>query len=297
MWKEKVLEYENQMIEDLKGLLSIESIRDDSKATADAPVGPGPREALDYMYKLGKRDGFSAHDVDHIAGRIEAGKGEEVLGILCHVDVVPAGDGWDSNPFQPVVTDNAIIARGTLDDKGPTIAAYYAVKILNEMKVDWKKRIHIIIGTDEESDWKCTDRYFKTEEMPALGFAPDAEFPAIHGEKGITTFDLVQNEVTEDTDEPDYELLKFESGQRYNMVPDYAKAEVLVKENMTDVIQNFENFLQQNQLQGESTVDSGILILTVEGKAVHGMDPSLGVNAGLFLLKFLASLNLNKSAK
>ena len=105
-----------------------------------------------------------------------------------------------------------------------------------------EKRIHIIIGTDEESDWKCTDRYFKTEEMPALGFAPDAEFPAIHGEKGITTFDLVQNEVTEDTDEPDYELLKFESGQRYNMVPDYAKAEVLVKENMTDVIQNFENF-------------------------------------------------------
>ena len=83
MWKEKVLEYENQMIEDLKGLLSIESIRDDSKATADAPVGPGPREALDYMYNLGKRDGFSTHDVDHIAGRIEAGKGEDVLGISC----------------------------------------------------------------------------------------------------------------------------------------------------------------------------------------------------------------------
>ena len=82
----------------------------------------------------------------HIAGRIEAGKGDDVLGVLCHVDVVPAGDGWDSDPFSPVVTDDAIIARGTLDDKGPTIAAY-AVKILNDMKVDWKKRIHIIIGT------------------------------------------------------------------------------------------------------------------------------------------------------
>lgn len=53
--------------------------------------------------------------------------------------------------------------------KGPTIAAYYAVKILNDMNVDWKKRIHMIIGTDEESDWKCTDRYFQTEEMPTLG--------------------------------------------------------------------------------------------------------------------------------
>lgn len=297
MWKEKVLEYENQMIDDLKGLLSIESVRDDSKASKDAPVGPGPRQALDYMYELAERDGFSTHDVDNIAGRIEAGQGEDVLGILCHVDVVPAGDGWDSDPFDPVVTDDAIIARGTLDDKGPTIAAYYAVKILNDMNVDWKKRIHMIIGTDEESDWKCTDRYFQTEEMPTLGFAPDAEFPAIHGEKGITTFDLIQDQINEDVDEPDYELLNFESGQRYNMVPDHAEARVLVKENMTDVIQNFEYFVEQNELQGESTVDSGILILTVEGKAVHGMDPSLGVNAGLYLLKFLSSLNLDKSAK
>ncbi|WP_426786949.1 dipeptidase PepV [Staphylococcus capitis] len=297
MWKEKVLEYENQMIDDLKGLLSIESVRDDSKASKDAPVGPGPRQALDYMYELAERDGFSTHDVDHIAGRIEAGQGEDVLGILCHVDVVPAGDGWDSDPFDPVVTDDAIIARGTLDDKGPTIAAYYAVKILNDMNVDWKKRIHMIIGTDEESVWKCTDRYFQTEEMPTLGFAPDAEFPAIHGEKGITTFDLIQDQINEDVDEPDYELLNFESGQRYNMVPDHAEARVLVKENMTDVIQNFEYFVEQNELQGESTVDSGILILTVEGKAVHGMDPSLGVNAGLYLLKFLSSLNLDKSAK
>lgn len=297
MWKEKVLEYENQMIDDLKGLLSIESVRDDSKASEDAPVGPGPRQALDYMYELAERDGFSTHDVDHIAGRIEAGQGEDVLGILCHVDVVPAGDGWDSDPFDPAVTDDAIIARGTLDDKGPTIAAYYAVKILNDMNVDWKKRIHMIIGTDEESDWKCTDRYFQTEEMPTLGFAPDAEFPAIHGEKGITTFDLIQDQINEEVDEPDYELLNFESGQRYNMVPDHAEARVLVKENMTDVIQNFEYFVEQNELQGESTVDSGILILTVEGKAVHGMDPSLGVNAGLYLLKFLSSLNLDKSAK
>ena len=249
------------------------------------------------MYELAERDGFSTHDVDHIAGRIEAGQGEDVLGILCHVDVVPAGDGWDSDPFDPVVTDDAIIARGTLDDKGPTIAAYYFVKILNDMNVDWKKRIHMIIGTDEESDWKCTDRYFQTEEMPTLGFSPDAEFPAIHGEKGITTFDLIQDQINEEVDEPDYELLNFESGQRYNMVPDHAEARVLVKENMTDVIQNFEYFVEQNELQGESTVDSGILILTVEGKAVHGMDPSLGVNAGLYLLKFLSSLNLDKSAK
>ncbi|ARJ29476.1 dipeptidase PepV [Staphylococcus lugdunensis] len=297
MWKEKVQEYESKIIDDLNGLLSIESVRDDSLASEDAPVGPGPRKALDYMYEIAQRDGFATHDVDHIAGRIEAGKGDDVLGILCHVDVVPAGDGWNSDPFKPVVTDDAIIARGTLDDKGPTIAAYYAIKILNDMNVDWKKRIHMIIGTDEESDWKCTERYFQTEEMPTLGFAPDAEFPAIHGEKGITTFDLVQQLKSDDQDEPDYELLSFKSGQRYNMVPDFAEAKVFVKENMTDVIQHFEHYLQGHKLTGDSTVDSGVLQLTVNGKAVHGMDPSLGVNAGLHLLHFLGSLNLNKTAK
>ena len=296
MWREKVQEYEDQIIEDLNGLLKIESVREDNKADEDHPVGPGPREALDYMYKLAQRDGFESHDVDHIAGRIEAGEGSDLFGILCHVDVVPAGEGWDSNPFDPVVTDKDIIARGTLDDKGPTIAAYYAVKILNEMNVNWKKRIHIIIGTDEESDWLCTDRYFKTEEMPALGFAPDAEFPAIHGEKGISTFDIKQTSKDDELDEPDYELISFKSGQRYNMVPDEAEAHVGVKENMTDVIQNFEQYLSEQNLDGESTVDSGVLVLNVQGKAVHGMDPSIGVNAGLYLLNFLSALNLDKTA-
>ena len=296
MWRDKVKAYEGQIIEDLKGLLSIESVREDDKASSENPVGPGPRKALDYMYQLAERDGFGIHDVDHIAGRIEVGKGEDLFGILCHVDVVPAGDGWDSDPFNPLVTDDKIVARGTLDDKGPTIAAYYAVKILNEMNVNWKKRIHIIIGTDEESDWKCTDRYFETEEIPVLGFAPDAEFPAIHGEKGISTFDVIQNDKAEDQDEPEYELRSFKSGERYNMVPDEAVAHVAGKENMTDVIQNFEQYLNDNQIDGESVVDSGVLVLKVYGKAVHGMDPSIGVNAGLYLMNFLSSLDLDKTA-
>ncbi|QLK86287.1 dipeptidase PepV [Staphylococcus sp. 17KM0847] len=297
MWREKVKEYENQIIDDLKGLLAIQSVRNDAEATKDAPLGPGPREALDYMYALAKRDGFQTFDTDHLAGRIEVGQGEDLFGILGHVDVVPAGDDWDTPPFEPVVTEDRIIARGTLDDKGPTIAAYYAVKILNDMKVDWKKRIHIIIGTDEESDWKCTDRYFETEEMPTIGIAPDAEFPLIHGEKGITTFDIYQQVDVHDNDEPEIELHHFISGERYNMVPDTATADLLVKENMTNTIQQFDTFLSEHSLEGHHEVDSGILKLTVYGKAVHGMDPSIGVNAGLYLIHFLSTLNLNQKAK
>ncbi|MBI5974275.1 dipeptidase PepV [Staphylococcus canis] len=297
MWRDKVKEYESQMIEDLNGLLKIKSVRNDDEATEEAPVGPGPKAALEYMYQLAKRDGFNTYDTDHLAGRIEVGKGEDLFGILGHVDVVPAGNDWDSDPFEPVVTEDKIIARGTLDDKGPTIAAYYAVKILNDMNVDWKKRVHIIIGTDEESDWKCTERYFATEEMPTIGIAPDAEFPLIHGEKGITTFDITQKTIAQDDDEPEIELIQFESGERYNMVPDLATASVLVKENMTNTIQHFEAFLQQHNLKGQYEVDSGKLVLKVSGKAVHGMDPSIGVNAGMYLIHFLNTLNLNQSAK
>lgn len=297
MWREKVAEYETQMIEDLKGLLAIESIRDDSLADAENPVGPGPRKALEYMYRLAERDGFKTHDVDHIAGRIEMGKGEDLFGILCHVDVVPAGSGWDTNPFEPLVTEDKIIARGTLDDKGPSIAAYYAVKILEDMKVDWKKRIHMIIGTDEESEWKCTDRYFQTEEMPNLGIAPDADFPLIHGEKGFTAFDIIQNSDEVSDSEPAVELKVLKSGERYNMVPDFAEAKILVKEQVSHVIQQFDAFLKEHQLTGAHTVDNGNVVLTVEGKSVHGMEPFKGVNAGLYLIHFLNTLDLDKKAK
>ncbi|ORI03611.1 dipeptidase PepV [Mammaliicoccus sciuri] len=296
MWRNKIKEYEQDIINDLKGLLSIESVRNDAASTYDAPVGPGPKEALNYMYKLGERDGFSHVDIDSIAGRIEAGKGDDLLGILCHVDVVPAGAGWDSNPFEPVETEDAIIARGTLDDKGPTIAAYYAVKILEDMKVEWKKRIHIIVGTDEESDWKCTDRYFETEEMPSVGFAPDAEFPLIHGEKGIVTFNITQSGYVEDNDEPEVELKAFFSGERFNMVPDTAQAKLLIKEQMTNVVQKFESFLNEHEIEGETTIDEGFLNIVVHGKSAHGMDPTLGVNAGLYLIQFLNELNLDKYA-
>lgn len=297
MWRSKVKAYETEIINDLKGLLSIESVRNDAESTFDAPVGPGPKEALNFMYSIGERDGFTYTDIENIAGRIEAGKGEDLLGILCHVDVVPAGAGWDTDPFEPTETDEAIIARGTLDDKGPTIAAYYAVKILQDMDVEWKKRIHIIIGTDEESDWKCTDRYFETEEMPSIGFAPDAEFPLIYGEKGIVTFNVLQSGYEEDNDEPEVELKAFFSGERFNMVPDVAQAKLLIKEQMTNVVQNFETFLENNKIDGETSIDEGFLNLTIFGKSAHGMDPTLGVNAGLYLIQFLNNLKLDRYAR
>ena len=151
------------------------------------------KEALElYADKWVKKMDFHSKNVGNLAGYLEFGKVNESVGILCHVDVVPEGDGWSSDPYGAEIRDGKIFARGAIDDKGPTMAAYYAMKIVKELGLPLNKRVRMIIGTDEESDWRCVDHYFKHEEMPTLGFAPDADFPIIFAEKGIADFDLVQ---------------------------------------------------------------------------------------------------------
>ena len=139
-------------------------------------------------------------------------------------------------------------------------------------------------------------KIFQNRRNACFRFCTDAEFPAIHGEKGITTFDLVQNVSSHHTDHSEAKLLSFKSVNVITWFLIMLKHIFWLK-NMTDVVQHFEHYLDQRQLEGEAVVDNGELILTVEGKAVHGMDPSLGVNAGLYLIDFLSTLNLNQAAK
>jgi len=293
-YKGLVSRYKDDLIEDLFGLLEIESVR--GEAGRNAPVGDGPKAALDYMISLGERDGMTGRKVDNLAGHLELGQGKELFGILGHVDVVPPGSGWDTDPFKPVLKDGFISARGIQDDKGPTMAAYYAMKILAAEGMDFKCRTRLIIGTDEESDWQCTDAYFKSEEMPGAGFAPDAAFPLIHGEKGITTFNIIQKHTSLDDEEPNIELKVLISGERYNMVPEAAEAKLKVLQNMSEVIQSFEDFLRRGDIDGEYEIDNGFLKLSIAGQSAHGSTPEAGVNAGFILLEFLGGLDLDNNA-
>lgn len=127
--KQLVSKYKDDLINDLIGLLSIDSVKGES--VKDAPVGEGPKKALEFMIELGAKEGLPTKTVDNLAGHIEFGEGKDLFGVLGHVDVVPAGKGWTSDPFEPVIKNNEIIARGVQDDKGPTMAAYYALKILH----------------------------------------------------------------------------------------------------------------------------------------------------------------------
>jgi succinyl-diaminopimelate desuccinylase len=285
------------LIKDTQELLHIKSLLDEENSSPDAPLGQGVKDALDFMLNLGEKDGFIPKNVGNVAGHLEFGEGKELLGILCHVDVVPEGDGWTSDPYGAEIRDGKIYARGALDDKGPTMAAYYAMKIVKELGLPLKKRVRMIIGTDEESNWRCVEHYFQREEMPTLGFAPDADFPIINAEKGIADFDMVQIPSSQETAEANVEILHFVSGKRYNMVPDFAKAVLIVKDKQTDIVQRFADFLKKHDIEGRSYVENGELVLEVIGVSAHGMEPKKGRNAGLFLAEFIAKLNLNSDAE
>jgi succinyl-diaminopimelate desuccinylase len=295
-WTKEVEKREANLLKDAQELLRIKSVLDDENATPDAPLGTGVKEALEFLLELGEKDGFTAKNVGNLAGHLEFGQGEEIVGILCHVDVVPEGDGWSSDPFGAEIRDGKIFARGAIDDKGPTMAAYYAMKIVKELGLPLNKRVRMIIGTDEESNWRCVDHYFKHEEMPAMGFAPDADFPIIYAEKGIADYDLVYKPAGNEHAEHDAEVVDFSAGRRYNMVADFARASLVVKQGQTDLVQRFEDYKKQNELEGKAHVESGNFILELEGVSAHGMEPNNGKNAGLHLANFLSQLTLDSNS-
>ncbi|MGV3489281.1 MAG: M20/M25/M40 family metallo-hydrolase, partial [Tuberibacillus sp.] len=146
-WLQEVEKRKNDFLDDLNGLLRIPSVKDLSTSTPAYPMGKTVGEALDYVLKLGQNAGFAVKNLDGYAGYVEAGDSEDYIGVLAHVDVVPAPGEWTTPPFEPDIRDGKLYARGAIDDKGPGMAAFYALKILKELDVPLKRRIRLIYGT------------------------------------------------------------------------------------------------------------------------------------------------------
>lgn len=235
---------------------------------------------------------FELRNIDNVVGYAEWGEGDETVAILAHLDVMPAGNGWDSDPFDPIIKDGNFIGRGSSDDKGPGLAAYYALKTLKDMGVKFHKKVRFVAGTDEENDWTGMTKYFETEPMPDLGFSPDAEFPVYNGEKGMFSIKLDMAGGNEGDDV----LKSFKSGLRFNMVPREADVVVEVEDNQA-VMDAYTDFLDNNPVTGEAYEDKDGLHLEMIGKAAHGMEPEKGINAGTYMARFLQQLKLGVNAK
>lgn len=289
-WLELAEQKRTEMIEELQKLIQIPSVLDEKAATEEMPFGPKPLEALNHMLSEGKNEGLVTKNIDNMAGHIEMGDGEETLGILCHVDVVPVGEGWTYPPFEGVVADDKIYGRGAIDDKGPTIAAWMAMKLVKESGIRLHKKVRLIIGTDEESGFRCVERYFEKEPMPEIGFAPDADFPIINAEKGIANLIFTQTGSTETET-----IQFFQAGKRTNMVPDEAFA--LIFGGLHSIKQKFSEFSTEHGFNGEVTQEGPMVKVLVRGKSAHAMEPDEGVNAAILLAKFLQVVPLTPHSK
>ncbi len=274
-FKKEVEQRKNEMISDLQGLLRIPSLK--SEAAENAPFGKELRQALDYVLDLGKKDGFKVKDIDGYAGVVEWGEGDEIMGILGHLDVVPVGTGWTFDPFGAEIKDGYIMARGSQDDKGPTIAAYYAMKLLKENGFKPNKRIHLIVGCDEESGMECMDYYNEHGEQPDFGFVPDADFPVIYGEKGILNLSLDGDVKTV--------IHSINAGERPNIV--IGEAEIIIDGELKK--DEFEFYQTSHQITGHCESKDGLSKYYLKGAFAHGSRPDEGVNAAWHLLNFVGA--------
>ena len=253
-------EIKSDYLESLKTIVSYPSVLNEGEN--GTPFGQSIQNVLEKMLEITRSLGFKTYiDPKGYYGYAEIGQGEELLAVLCHLDVVPAGDlsDWETPPFEATIKDGWIHGRGVQDDKGPSLAALYAVKALMDAGVTFNKRIRFIYGTDEETLWRCMARYNELEETATLGFAPDSSFPLTYAEKGLLQIKLHGSGSQE---------LAIEAGEAFNVVP----AKASYTGNLAD---SLEVELKKQAFEYERTADT----VTVIGVPKHSKDAAEGVNA------------------
>ncbi|NLY44675.1 MAG: dipeptidase PepV [Tissierella sp.] len=276
--------YKEDIIKKTQELISIKSVEE--TPIKGMPFGEGPYNALKYAIDLSEELGFTIKEFDGYAAHAEFGEGEETVGILVHLDVVPEGDGWTYDPYGGEIHDGKIYGRGAVDDKGPAVAALYAMKALKESKAELKRKVRIIFGTNEETGWGCMNHYFANEEAPTMAFTPDADFPVIHGEKGIIIFDL--NHQLSDTN-GSFRLIDLKGGSAPNMVPDNAVA-TFEMDNANQFVKRFETYKENNNNPIGIEVDGNIVKVLAKGVSAHGSTPEKGENAISYLMACLGEV-------
>lgn len=224
------------------------------------PFGENIQKVLEEMIDICKELGFRTYiDSEGYYGYAEIGSGEKLVGVLGHLDVVPPGDlsKWENEPFKPVIKDGKYYGRGAQDDKGPTLAAIYALKTLLDCEFKLKYRVRFIFGTDEENLWRDMPKYVEKEEIPTVGFTPDSKFPLIYSEKGLLQCKLIAKNESG---------LVFKGGDAFNSVP----SNIIVPKNeelMKVLLELNYEFKDKDE------------VIEIVGKSVHAQVAETGINA------------------
>ena len=287
MFNSVITKMKEDIISSTCNLIQIPSVL--SPATSASPFGDNCAKALDYILNLGKELGFRTKNIDGYCGYIEFGEGTQIVGIIGHLDVVPATGNWSFPPFSATISNGKIFGRGAIDDKGPVISALYAMKaVMDNYTVN--KRVRLIIGLNEENDWKCINYYKEHEESPTIGFSPDADFPCIYAEKALLNVHFSQLLPTQNSNINIVEIS--DNSNAINVVPKYCKIKLLVNQNHIDTyIEDLKNIVKkyENTINIEKEAEQYISI-TSHGISAHSAHPDLGLNAISNLLVVLHEL-------
>lgn len=295
MYKEQIEKYieahKDHMVEDIKALVRIDSQR--GQAKEGMPFGEGPALCLKKAEEMLKGYGFKVTNYDNYVITADLNEKEKQLDILAHLDVVPVSDEWKiTKPFEPVLINGNLYGRGTADDKGPAIAALYAMKAIKDLNIPVKKNVRLILGSDEECGSSDIEYYYSKEQEAPMTFSPDAEFPVINIEKGglSSTFEGTYEEVAELP-----RLLSIKSGDKTNVVP--GKAVALVEGLDKDIIlKEAEKITATYGITfAINEEENNILKVQCRGNATHASTPQSGNNALTGLLKLLVNLPLAPS--
>lgn len=293
MYREKIDAYidgkKEEMLEDLKTLVRIDSQR--GPASEGKPFGEGPAKAIAAAEGLMKQYGLQTTNYDNYVVTGDFGAQEKALDILAHLDVVPVTEDWTvTKPFEPKIVDGRIYGRGTADDKGPAIAALYALRAVRELGLPMKKSVRLILGSDEECGSGDLEYYYAKEQEAPYTFTPDADFPLINIEKGS-----FKGEFSADFEKEDAKayIVSFTSGDKVNVVP--ARAELVVAgveaiavEEAAARVTAQTDVAFTVQVQADGTVK-----VSAKGLAAHASTPAEGKNALTATLRLIAALPLD----
>lgn len=265
--KEYITAKREEYINDLGALIEIESVGGAPKGKHI--FGDGSAKAIDKMLEIGGAYGFATENHDYYCASLVYGDSKEELGMIAHLDVVPAGDGWSYPPYRLTVEDGLLIGRGTEDDKGPAVAALYAMRFLKDNGIKLPFSVRLLLGGNEEAGMDDLPHFLKTHEPPFFSFTPDSEFPVCSGEKGIGKLRVRLAKLDR--------LERIEGGTVQNAVAD--KAVAVVKDVKAGSLKSAKDI--------EISYKDGKAYVTATGKTAHAAMPEDGCNAIAVLADYL----------
>lgn len=287
-------QHREQMLEDLKMLVRIPSVREEPED--GMPYGPMAAKAVAAMQALMEQYGLRTRNYENycVAGDLD-GKGEKTLDILSHLDVVPVSEDWKkTQPFEPLIEGDRIYGRGTSDDKGPSIAALYAMRCIRELGLELKSGVRLVCGSDEECGSSDLEYYYGIEKEALYTISPDADYPLINVEKGRLGKAFGQKgRIEKEAGFGKVRVERIDVGTKINVIPGKG---MVVLSGVTE--EALEMAADRTGLPGAFSwkQSSDTFFVSVKGKFGHAAYPGDGVNCVTLILEFLKHLNLSDGA-